>query len=48
MEKVRIHDIKELQGLAITQAFEEDFGKYTFVQIDNNNRAGEKPDNKIW
>lgn len=34
-KKVRIQDITELQAKAITEAFEVDFSKYTFVQIDN-------------
>lgn len=34
-KKVRIQDITELQAKALTEAFEEDFRKYTFVQIDN-------------
>lgn len=34
-KKVRMQDIKELQAKVITEAFEEDFSKYTFVQIDN-------------
>lgn len=34
-KKVRIQDITELQAKAITEAFEEDFSKYAFVQIDS-------------
>ncbi len=34
-KKVRIQDITEMQAKAITEAFEKDFSKYTFVQIDN-------------
>lgn len=34
-KKVRMQDITEMQAKAITEAFEKDFTKYTFVQIDN-------------
>ena len=34
-KKVRKQDITELQAKAIAEAFEEDYSKYTFVQIDN-------------
>ena len=33
-KKVRKQDITELQAKAITEAFEEDFSKYIFVQMD--------------
>lgn len=33
-KKVRAQDITELQAKAIIEAFDDDFGKYTFVQID--------------
>jgi predicted nucleic acid-binding protein len=34
-KKVRVNDITELQAKAVTEAFDEDFSKYSFVQIDN-------------
>ena len=34
-KKVRIGDIQEAQAKVIIDAFEEDFSKYTFIQIDN-------------
>jgi predicted nucleic acid-binding protein len=34
-KKVRKQDITELQAKAVIEAFEEDYSKYIFVQIDN-------------
>lgn len=34
-KKVRMRHITEMQAKAITKAFEKDFSKYSFVQIDN-------------
>ena len=34
-KKIRNKDITELQAKAIIDAFDEDYSKYTFVQIDN-------------
>lgn len=34
-KKVRMQDITEMQAKVITEAFEKDVSKYTFVQIDN-------------
>lgn len=34
-KKVRTQDITELQAKTLLESFESDFGKYSFVQIDN-------------
>lgn len=34
-KKVRRQDITELQAKVVIEAFEEDYAKYSFVQIDN-------------
>lgn len=33
-KKVRTQEITAVQATAVTEAFEKDFGKYTFVQVD--------------
>jgi len=34
-KKVRLKDITEMQAISLIKLFENDFSKYTFVQVDN-------------